>query len=176
MNRQVAMHRIHIVGRKNSGKTTLVCELIQEFVRRGLRVASIKHTHHQHELDTPGKDSWQHREAGAAAVGICSAGMTALFIPTDRDAQLAGGNDKYAMFDHTLRDFDLVLVEGDLQTDSPRIEVWRSASGEPPLAASDSGIRTLVTDDECGQVRCDLIARKSVSAIADAVLQIRDQK
>ena len=73
--------RIHIVGRRNSGKTTLVCELVAALTKRGYRVATIKHTHHHHELDTPGKDSWHHREAGAAAVGILSPRMTAMFFP-----------------------------------------------------------------------------------------------
>jgi len=69
---------IHIVGRKNAGKTTLVCDLIAALTQQGLRVATVKHTHHQHELDVPGKDSWRHREAGAAAVGILSPGMVAM--------------------------------------------------------------------------------------------------
>ena len=62
--------RLHIVGRRNAGKTTLVCELIAAIQDRGFRVATVKHTHHNHELDTPGKDSFRHRQAGAAAVGI----------------------------------------------------------------------------------------------------------
>ena len=59
------MRRIHIIGRKNSGKTTLVVELVQQLSAMGKRVATIKHTHHRHELDVPGKDSYRHREAGA---------------------------------------------------------------------------------------------------------------
>ncbi len=73
--------RLHIIGRKNAGKTTLVVELIERLTGRGLVVGSIKHTHHRHELDVPGKDSYRHREAGAAPVAIVSPGMTAVFRP-----------------------------------------------------------------------------------------------
>jgi|GEM_PF-195703 len=76
------MHRIHIIGRKNSGKTTLVVDLVRHFRALGYRVGTIKHTHHQHELDTPGKDSYRHRQAGAMAVGIVAPTMNAVFWPT----------------------------------------------------------------------------------------------
>jgi molybdopterin-guanine dinucleotide biosynthesis protein MobB len=59
--------RLHIIGGKNHGKTMLVVELVQEFARRGIPVGTIKHTHHHHEVDVPGKDSHRHRLAGAAA-------------------------------------------------------------------------------------------------------------
>jgi len=75
------MRRLHIVGRKNSGKTTFIVELVRYFTSSGLRIGTIKHTHHQHELDTPGKDSHRHREAGAQVVGILSRAMSAVFLP-----------------------------------------------------------------------------------------------
>ena len=62
------MHRLHIIGGKNHGKTTLIVELVQELTKRNLRVGTIKHTHHRHELDVPGKDSYRHRLAGAEVV------------------------------------------------------------------------------------------------------------
>jgi molybdopterin-guanine dinucleotide biosynthesis protein len=118
--------RIHIVGRRNSGKTTLVCELVTALTQRGYRVATIKHTHHHHELDTPGKDSWHHRESGAAAVGILSPRMTAMFFPQQREtASNDSGSDspsqhdpvaheiRYQRFETLFSDCDLILVEGD---------------------------------------------------------------
>ncbi|MCA9266810.1 MAG: molybdopterin-guanine dinucleotide biosynthesis protein B, partial [Planctomycetales bacterium] len=69
------MKRLHLIGRKNHGKTRLIVDLVEELTSRGLRVGTIKHTHHRHELDTPGKDSYQHRTAGAAVVGILSRSM-----------------------------------------------------------------------------------------------------
>ena len=79
------MHRIHIIGRKNSGKTTLVVDLVRHFRAQGYRVGTIKHTHHHHELDTPGKDSFRHRQAGAKAVGIVAPTMSAIFWPSPSD-------------------------------------------------------------------------------------------
>ena len=160
-------HRIHIVGRKNCGKTTLVCELVREFTARGLKVGTVKHTHHNHELDTPGKDSYKHREAGAAAVGILSPHMTALFIPIARE-QLR--ESRYAQFEVQFSDCDLILVEGDLQASAPRIEVWRSASGESPYAANDSAIVAVVSDDAPPGLKCAVWSRQDVGKIADNIL------
>ena len=159
--------RIHIVGRKNSGKTTLVCDLVRELTSRGLKVATVKHTHHRHELDTPGKDSYQHREAGAAAVGILSPQMTAMFFPTDRKGQ---GDHRYAQFESLFADCDLILVEGDLQAEAPRIEVWRNAVSERPYAAVDSAIVAVVSDDPVPGIRCPVWLRHPVSDVADRLL------
>ena len=161
--------RIHIVGRKNSGKTTLVCDLVAELTRRGLRVATIKHTHHRHELDTPGKDSHKHRESGAAAVGILTPQMTAAFIPMDREEM---GQHRYAAFESIFATFDLILVEGDLQTTAPRIEVWRSAVSEQPYAATDSAIVAVVTDECPKDIHCATWPRSNPGLIAERVLQI----
>jgi len=138
------MNRIHIIGRKNSGKTTLIVELVSTLVERGYRVATIKHTHHDHELDTPGKDSHRHREAGASAVGILTKGMNAIFWPqTDRE----NGAQKYGKFDSMMSDCDFVIVEGDTQTDATKIEVFRAINGGQPLVVSDPSIRAVITDD-----------------------------
>jgi molybdopterin-guanine dinucleotide biosynthesis protein MobB len=162
--------RIHIVGRKNSGKTTLVCELVRAFTARGLKVATVKHTHHRHELDTPGKDSHKHREAGAAAVGILSPHMTALFIPTNRE-QI--GESRYAQFDVQFSDCDLILVEGDMQATAPRIEVWRRTCSESPYAANDSGIAAVVSDDAPQGLTCVVWKRQDVATIADNILRVQ---
>ena len=142
-----AVPRVHIVGRKNSGKTTLVCEIVKRLTAQNYKVATIKHTHHQHELDTPGKDSHKHRSSGAVAVGILSPSMTAVFIPraatSDRDDRLSG----YTALDAAFVDCDLVVVEGDLSTTAPRIEVWRSIVSESPYAFTTHGISAIVSDD-----------------------------
>ncbi len=137
--------RIHIVGRKNCGKTTLVTELIAELTSRGFKVGSVKHTHHHHELDTPGKDSYRHREAGAAAVGILSPGMDAVFRP--RREERSTSEDRYVVFEAAFADCDIVLVEGDSQTTATKVEVWRQVIVEKPMASEDPTIRAVATDD-----------------------------
>ncbi len=138
------MQRLHIIGRKNHGKTRLVTDLIAGLTARGRRVATIKHTHHSHELDTPGKDSYLHREAGAAMVGVLARNMTAVFLPADPATTT---DQRYGLLDPLFSSCDLVLVEGHLATTAPRIEVWRADRRTAPLAETDPGILAIVTDD-----------------------------
>jgi molybdopterin-guanine dinucleotide biosynthesis protein MobB len=162
------MNRIHIVGRKNHGKTELIVDLLKELSSRGLRVATIKHTHHRHELDVPGKDSYRHRQAGAAAVGVLSGDVSALFLPVPQGMSAA---DCYELFAPVFRDCDLVLVEGDSQAAAPRLEVWRAALGTAPLAEEDPRILGLVTDDPT-HVAARILARSNLPAVADWVLSM----
>jgi molybdopterin-guanine dinucleotide biosynthesis protein MobB len=163
------LKRVHIVGRKNSGKTTLIVDLVQHLTANGYRVGTIKHTHHHHELDTPGKDSHRHREAGAAVVGILSPGMTAVFRPTDR-----AGNDTTDRYDELapmFADCDLVLVEGNLQTTAFKVEVWRAAVTEQPIAAQDSSIAAVITDDAV-RVAVPTWSRADISIVARCLLEV----
>jgi molybdopterin-guanine dinucleotide biosynthesis protein MobB len=165
----VAMQRVHIVGRKKSGKTTLVVELVKYLSEQGYRVGTIKHTHHHHELDTPGKDSHQHREAGSAVVGILSPGMTAVFQP--RDDKTSGDGSRYAAIAPMFAHCDLVLVEGNLRTQAPRVEVWRAALSKPPIAATDSGIVAIVSDDTT-DVGIPQWKRSEINAIARGIMSL----
>lgn len=142
------MKRIHIVGRKNSGKTTLIVELVDHLTRCGLRVGTIKHTHHHHELDTPGKDSYRHREAGAHAVGILSPGMNAIFWPQETDDSDCIRDERYDRFQAQMLDCDVVFVEGDTSTSATKVEVWRSENETMPIFEHDSSIAAIVTDGE----------------------------
>ena len=162
------MRRVHIVGRKNSGKTTLVVELVAELSARGLRVGTIKHTHHRHELDTPGKDSYLHREAGAAAVGILSPTMSAVFIPA---TDVKRDENRYRELAGMFANCDLVVVEGDLLTEAPKFEMWRSALGTPPYAAEHGTIRAVVSDDAVS-LSVPVWPRGDVGFVADRVLEI----
>ena len=162
------MHRLHIIGRKNSGKTTLVVDLVRHFTALGYRIGTVKHTHHHHELDTPGKDSHRHREAGAAAVGILSPAMTALFWPTSPDTRDAGD---YARFLDHFSGCDLVLVEGHSQTAGPKIEVWRATHTDPPLAVADDSILAVVTDDPL-EIPIPVWKRSDVPELAKRVLAL----
>lgn len=165
------MKRWHVIGRKNSGKTTLIVELVEEFRRLGLNVGTIKHTHHRHELDTPGKDSHRHRQAGAVAVGILSPELNAVFWrdgtrdESDREASEA----RYETFLGLMADCDVVLVEGDSRTHAPKLEVWRAATNTTPIAAEDPSVAAIVTDDTIA-ASCPILARSDVAGLANWML------
>ncbi len=121
------MKVLGIIGWSGSGKTTLLTALIPCFLRRGLKISTIKHAHHRFELDQPGKDSFLHRQAGAHEVIVANDAQFALFhesrgAPAGLDALLA-----------RLAPVDLVLVEGFKQDPFPKLEVHRPALGKAPL-------------------------------------------
>jgi len=157
------MNRLHVIGRKNHGKTTLVVELVEEYVRRGIPVGTVKHTHHRHELDVPGKDSYRHRLAGATAVGILSPKMSAVFLPSDQDG---AEGDRYAVFAPLFASCRFILVEGDSCTPAPKIEVWRSELGTPPLATDDQSILAIVTDNPV-PIAARILSRSDILGLAD---------
>ncbi|MCA8994021.1 MAG: molybdopterin-guanine dinucleotide biosynthesis protein B [Planctomycetaceae bacterium] len=166
------MQRFHIIGGKNHGKTTLVADLVRELTGRGMRVGTIKHTHHQHELDTPGKDSHIHREAGASVVGILTPQLDALFLTNDDSAVK---EDRYTRLMSAMAGCDLVIVEGDTQATAPQLEVWRAALGTPPMCASESNnIRAVISDDPL-DARIPILSRSDVPAIADWILSQAEQ-
>lgn len=92
-----------IVGYKNSGKTTLICALIPLLQRRGCSVAVIKHDAHDYDMDHPGTDTWQHRQAGASAIAITNATRTSIIEERGRSL-----SELIAEFSG----YDYVLVEG----------------------------------------------------------------
>lgn len=161
------MQRIHVIGRKNHGKTQLVVDLVEECTSRGLRVGTVKHTHHRHELDTPGKDSHRHRTAGAAAVGIVSQSMSAVFIPVE---QCLEKEDRYASLAAVFSECDVVIVEGDSQAKAPKIEVWRAAVGSEPLAVQDKSILAVITDDPL-EIDVPIRPRKDVQLLANWIVE-----
>lgn len=164
---ETSMRRLHIVGGKNHGKTTLVTDLVTELTRRGWRIGSIKHTHHHHELDMPGKDSHRHRESGAAVVGILTRSLNAVYW-SPREAQI--GDARYDAFAPAFADCHLVIVEGDTKTESPKLEVWRSSQADPPLADRLNHVLAIVTDDEpVGP--WEVLRRVDIGKIADYVVE-----
>ena len=158
---------VGIVGPSGSGKTSLIERLIPALRARGLRVATIKHTHHHHvELDTPGKDSHRHRLAGASEVIVASDTGWARLAASDQPASLE-------TLLAELRPVDVVLVEGFKQLDSlPRVEVFRGP-GEP-LARSDPGIAAVVVPAGIapGGHRGRTLPLEDVSAITDFILSL----
>ncbi len=168
--RELALRVAGIIGRQGSGKTHLVVRLVHEFRRRGYRVSTIKHTHHHlPELDTPGKDSYRHREAGAQEVIVASDHGWALIRqaqePRSLDALLA-----------ELAPVDIVLVEGYKQLDSlVRLEVFRAAESSEPLAAADTGIAAIACPTTLRlptSVRSPRVDLDDTAAVADLILSL----
>ncbi len=131
---------LSIVGRSNSGKTTLLVKLIGELTAQGLRIASIKHSHHQPDMDTPGKDSWRHKQAGAFASLL--AGPEQLLMVADVQKPLT----PQQLADAYFADADLVLVEGYAGMAGAKIEVVRGERSHALRNAEDAGLIAVVTD------------------------------
>lgn len=115
-------------GFSNSGKTTLIEQVIPLLRQQGLRVSVVKHAHHRFDIDHPGKDSHRHREAGAFEVVIASDRRLALVREFEQPAQLT----VHQMLAELYEGVDWVLVEGFKESDLLKIEVWRApAPGQP---------------------------------------------
>ncbi len=159
------MKLIHIVGRKNHGKTTLIVDLIQELTRRGLRVGVIKHSSHAHELDTPGKDSHSQRLAGASPVAVVTTDLIGVYMSRDARANF------YEELAPMYMCCDLVLVEGHIDGDGIKIEVWRQTTGEPCLAATRGDITAVVADGEI-EVAVPVWQRDDLRQLANEVTRL----
>src|SRR5438105_9267943 len=126
------MKVIGIAGYSGSGKTTLIERLIPALNAEGLRVSVVKHAHHRFDVDRPGKDSYRHREAGAAEVLISSGQRWALMreLRGEPEATLT-------QLLAQLSPCDIVLVEGFKREPIPKIEVHRAGTGLPMLYPND---------------------------------------
>lgn len=135
------MRILGIAGWSGAGKTTLLAELIPLLVARGITVSTIKHAHHEFDIDRPGKDSYRHREAGASEVLISSAKRYAIMH------ELRGAVEPTLEELVTrLSPVDLVLIEGFKKSTHPKIEIWRAAVGKPMLHPEDTSIIAVASD------------------------------
>jgi molybdopterin-guanine dinucleotide biosynthesis adapter protein len=127
-----------VVGRSNSGKTTLIERLIPELVLAGYRVATIKHAGHGFELDTEGKDSWRHKRAGASTVMVLAKGSLAMFSDIPDETTVDELRDRYVD-----PQIDLIIAEGWKSEGYPKIVVVRDEYGEVPV--SPDGLLAVVS-------------------------------
>lgn len=113
-----------ISGWKNSGKTTLTSALIKELSARGYRVSSVKHAHHNVDVDHEGTDSFKHRAAGAHEVMLASAKRFALLH------EIATEESEFELDEllEKMSEVDLILVEGFKSSDIPKIQTIREVS------------------------------------------------
>ena len=159
------MKRFGITGASRSGKTTLITALVPALRARGLRVSTIKHAHHGFDMDRPGKDSWQHRAAGAEEVMVVSDDRWALLRETSREE-----NTGLEAVIARMSVVDLVLVEGFRQSALRKLEVYRPSLGKPPFYPEDVGISAVATDDPNFVTGRPVLPLSNISAIAEFVL------
>ena len=129
---------ICIVGRSQSGKTTLIEKLIPVLKHKGYRIGTIKHSHHIFDFDKSGKDSWRHKDAGAETVIIASPGKIAM-VKNDHQGSLDSLENYFS-------DLDLVITEGYKGAHRPKIEVVRAARHSDALLKDDSHLVAVVSD------------------------------
>src|SRR5450759_1576972 len=135
------MKVIGLAGWSGAGKTTLLARLIPHFNAAGLRVSVIKHAHHSFDVDVPGKDSWVHRQSGAAEVLVSSGRRWALMH------ELRGAAEpRLPELLRKMSRVDLVIVEGFKSEPHRKIEVHRAANGKALLFPDDPGIAGIATD------------------------------
>lgn len=135
------MRVIGIAGWSGSGKTTLLTKVIPRLTARGLKVSTLKHAHHEFDVDKPGKDSHTHRAAGATEVLVSSANRWALMHEL-RGAPEPGLD---VLLSH-MSPVDLVIVEGFKAWPVTKIEVFRKDVGKPPLHPADNHILGIASD------------------------------
>ncbi len=156
---------IGIAGWKKSGKTTLTVRLVSEFTRRGLKVATVKHAHHEFQIDDGDTDSARHRRAGAAQVAIVSGKRWAVVT------ELEGAPEpNFEEVIASLEPADLIIVEGYKSAAIPKIEARRTAQiSKRPLAPDDPLVIAIAADHAVPDAHVPVFGLDDVSAIADMI-------
>ena len=132
---------ITIVGKSNSGKTTLIEKLITHLTQKGYKIGSVKHAHSGFEMDKEGKDSWRHKKAGAASTLVISEDKIAM-IKDDKASYI----EKMQFY---LADNDIILAEGFKRQNLPKIEIFRTQSvHKEPLCMGDENLIAFVTNSD----------------------------
>ncbi|MCA1493520.1 molybdopterin-guanine dinucleotide biosynthesis protein B [Sinorhizobium alkalisoli] len=156
-----------IAGWKNSGKTGLMVRLVSEMTRRGYRVSTVKHAHHDFDIDKVGADSYRHREAGAHEVTIVSSTRFAIMH------ELRGAAEpSFEEILSRLAPCDLVLIEGYKREPIPKIEARRlDSANREPLAPTDSHIVAIAADHLVADSPLPVFDLDDTAAIADFIEQ-----
>lgn len=154
-----------LVGWSGSGKTTLLVQLIPELISRGITVSTMKHTHHNFDIDKKGKDSYEHRNAGATEVMLTSGKRWALQQEL-RDAPEPGMDKLIAR----MAPVDVILVEGFKSHRHPKMEIFRPSVGKDLIATGDDTIVAVASDGPVDAVTVPVLDVDDISAIADFIM------
>jgi len=131
---------VSIVGKSNSGKTTLLEKIISDLVGRGYRIATIKHNKHGFNIDHEGKDSYRHKKAGAHTTIVSSPHQIALISDVDHDHSFEEIRNKF------ITEVDIILTEGFKVNDYPKIEVFRSELKRELISTKEDNLIAVATD------------------------------
>lgn len=153
------------VGHSGSGKTTLIEKLLRELSGRGVRVATIKHAHHKVVLDTPGKDSWRYKQAGAVmSMLVTSSELQLVADAVDR-------REPEQLAQRFLGEADMVLAEGFSHASGVKIEVLRRECSAVPRCSIEDGLIAMVTDVDEAYPQLPHFALDDISEIARLMLE-----
>jgi molybdopterin-guanine dinucleotide biosynthesis protein B len=154
-----------LAGWSGSGKTTLAVRLLPVLIGRGLALSTVKHAHHSFDVDQPGKDSYEHRRAGACEVMVASANRWAL-MHEHRGAEEPTLDE---LLSH-MTPVDLVIVEGFKAAAHPKLEIHRPALGQPLLCAQDPHVVAIASDAPVAGVDLPVLDLDDAGAIADFII------
>jgi molybdopterin-guanine dinucleotide biosynthesis protein len=135
-----------LAGWSGSGKTTLCTKLIENFTKIGVKVGTLKHAHHKFELDKPGKDSFNLRQAGARPMIISSKERFALIQENDGDEEKSLFQMLETFAKEPINLCDIIIVEGYKNESIPKIEVYRPDINKPLLYKEDHNIFAIASD------------------------------
>jgi molybdopterin-guanine dinucleotide biosynthesis protein B len=158
-----------VTGWSGSGKTTLLTRLLPVLVSRGLKVATLKHAHHAFDVDQPGKDSYEHRKAGASEVIVSSARRWVQMHEVGE-----GQEATLAELLRRLSPCDLVLIEGFKTERHPKLEVFREAAQKSPLHPGDNRIVAIASDQKFPNSGVPVVDLNDTEAVADLVCKLAE--
>jgi molybdopterin-guanine dinucleotide biosynthesis adapter protein len=159
------MRIIGLAGWSGAGKTTLIAKLIPGILARGLKVSTLKHAHHGFDVDRPGKDSYEHRMAGATEVLVASQRRFALMHEL-RDEPEPGLPELLARLSRV----DLVIIEGYKREPHPKLEVFRASVGKPLIHPDDPHVVAIASDVPLPHAKVPRVSRDDTAAIIDILL------
>ncbi len=160
-----AMQVFGLAGWSGSGKTTLMTRLIPALLHCGITVSTLKHAHHEFDIDREGKDSWRHRQAGAQEVMVSSERRWALMH------ELRGAAEPtIEELVRRMSPVDLVLIEGYKRGTHPKLEVHRQSVAKPLLALDDDTIVAIASDAPVPGIARPRFALEDVAAIASFII------
>ncbi len=153
-----------VAARSKTGKTTILEKLLPELKQRGLRVAALKGNLKEYDLDLPGKDSWRFARAGADISGFTTPDQYILLGTAHGNST---GNGSIEAVSRLLKDFDLIIIEGNKKSSYPKIEVFRREPGSKPLLPDNTV--AVITDDKTLDLDLPLFAMEDTAGLADFI-------